>query len=74
MSVSSLLATIRLHREVARQELQIVPLVPGVVTHLVQLVIGIFLVISPGHRSRWHGGPTVQAGRLGRWQPRLAVR
>jgi hypothetical protein len=80
MSVSSLLATIRLHREVPRRELQIVPLVPGVVTYLVQVVVGIFPVISPGHRSRslssargtGLAGMEVPLCRLARWQLRLA--
>jgi hypothetical protein len=48
MSIISLLATVRLHEQVARQELQLVILMLSLVTYLFQLVIGILLVISPG--------------------------
>jgi heme A synthase len=42
-----LLANVRMHGRVARQELHLVMLVLSVVTYLFQLVIGILLVISP---------------------------
>ena len=71
MSVSSLLATIRLHREVARQELQIVPLVPGMVTYLVQVVIGSSLSSA---RGTGLAGMEVPLCRLARWQLRLVRR
>jgi hypothetical protein len=48
MSIISLLATVRLHGQAARQELQIVMLALSLVTFGFQLVIGILLVVSPG--------------------------
>jgi heme A synthase len=51
MSIISVLATARLHRQVARQELQIVMLALSLVTYGFQLVIGILLVISSGNHS-----------------------
>lgn len=51
MSILSLLATVRMHGQVARQELQLVMLALSLVAYLFQLVIGIFLVISQGDHA-----------------------
>jgi len=58
MSMISLLATVRLHGQVARQELQIVMLVLSLVTFGFQPVIGILLVINPGSTLRSTPWPT----------------
>ncbi|MDQ2816100.1 MAG: hypothetical protein M3Z75_30720 [Actinomycetota bacterium] len=51
MSVLSLVATVRLHGQVTRQELHLMMLVLSLLTFLFQLVIGILLVLSPGDQS-----------------------
>jgi hypothetical protein len=48
MSVISLVATVRLHRQAGRQELHLVMLVLSLAAFVFQLVVGILLVISPG--------------------------
>jgi hypothetical protein len=48
LALSSLLATVRLHRQVARQELQLWLLVLSVGTYLYQLAIGIVLQVRTG--------------------------
>jgi hypothetical protein len=50
MAVISLVNTGRLHREVARRELQVALLVLGVVTYAYQLVVGVILIIEPHNR------------------------
>jgi hypothetical protein len=52
MSVISLVATVRLHGQVARQGLHLVMLALSLVTFLFQLVIGILLVLSPGDHGQ----------------------
>jgi heme A synthase len=51
VSIISLLATVRMHGQVARQELQLVMLALSLVTYLFQLVIGVLLVISHGDHA-----------------------
>ena len=46
VSIICLLANVRMHGQVARQELQFAMLVLSLVTYLFQLIIGILLVIS----------------------------
>jgi hypothetical protein len=69
MSVSSLLATIRLHREAARQELQIVPLVPAWSRAWFRWSSASFL---PSAGGTGLAGMEVPLCRLARWQLRLA--
>ena len=69
MSVSSLLATIRLHREVARQELQIVPLVPAWSRTWFSWSSASSLSSA---RGTGLAGMEVPLCRLARWQLRLA--
>jgi Kef-type K+ transport system membrane component KefB len=56
LAVTSIVATLRLHREVARQELQLAMLVLSLATYLYQLVIGIILVL--------HGSATGQVSSV----------
>jgi hypothetical protein len=51
IAIISLLANVRMHGQVARQELQLVMLVLSLVTYLFQLVIAILLVIGPGDHA-----------------------
>lgn len=50
MAVVSLVNTARLHREVARRELQVALLILGVGTYVYQLVTGVILLVEPGNR------------------------
>jgi hypothetical protein len=49
LALSSLLATTRLHREVARHELQLWLLVISLATYLYQLIVGILLLVRTGY-------------------------
>jgi hypothetical protein len=48
VSLTSILATVRLHREVARQELQLTMLVLSMATYLYQFVIGLYVIVTSG--------------------------
>jgi len=48
VSLTSMLATARLHREVARQELQLMMLVLSMATYLYELAIGIQIAVTSG--------------------------
>jgi hypothetical protein len=50
MAVISLVNTARLHREVAKREMQVALLVLAVATYVYQLVTGVILIIEPGNR------------------------
>jgi hypothetical protein len=71
MSVSSLLATIRLHREAARQELQIVPLRWSPARSRTWFSWSSASSLSSA-RGTGLAGMEVPLCRLARWQPRLA--
>jgi hypothetical protein len=48
VSLTSMLATVRLHREVARQELQLTMLVLSMATYLYQFAIGLYVIATSG--------------------------
>jgi hypothetical protein len=48
VSLTSMLATVRLHREVARQELQLTMLVLSTATYLYQFAIGLYVIVTSG--------------------------
>jgi len=48
VSLTSMLATVRLHREVARQELQLAMLVLSMATYLYQFAIGLYIIVTSG--------------------------
>jgi hypothetical protein len=52
MAVVSLISIGRVHRQVPRQDIQIVLLVLGLGTYLYQLIVGVLLVSSPQDRSQ----------------------
>ena len=49
LALTSIVATVRLHRELARRELQLWLLVISMATYLYQLVIGILLLVRTGY-------------------------